>query len=187
MLATQRILHEPRKPGEFVNPFRNLAPLLLAAMLGGVALPAQSADLEIEVRGIKARTGQVHAALFDNAEDFAIDLTFRATVSKDGEVKVGVFTKDNSMPRAPAGLAAALANAASVRLHMTDIAPGTYAIALYHDVNNDGKVDTNFDGKPLEPWGMSNNPKYTGRKLTFDDAKFELPAEGLRLVIDLQQ
>jgi hypothetical protein len=34
---------------------------------------------------------------------------------------------------------------------------------------------------------MSNNPKYTGRKLTFDDAKYELPAEGLRLIIDLQQ
>lgn len=169
-----------------MNPFKIIALLLLASMLVGIALFAQAADLDIEVRGIKARTGQVHAALFDNAEDFAIDLTFRATVSKDGVVTIGVFTKDNSLPRAPAGLAAAPANAATVRLHMTDIAPGTYAVALYHDVNNDGKVDTNFDGKPLEPWGMSNNPQYTGRKLTFDDTKFELPAEGLRLVIDLQ-
>lgn len=161
--------------------------VLLVAALTGAALSAPAADLDIEVRGIKARTGQVHAALFDNAEDFAIDLTFRAMVSKEGEVKIGVFTKDNSMPRSPAGQAAAPANAAMVRLHITDIPPGTYAVALYHDVNNDGKVDTNFDGKPLEPWGMSNNPKYTGRKLTFDDAKFELPAEGLQLVIDLQQ
>jgi uncharacterized protein (DUF2141 family) len=187
MLEPQRIFQESHEPGDFVDPFKIIASLLLAPMFMGIALSAKSADLEIEVRGIKARTGQVHAALFDNAEDFAIDLTFRATVGKDGEVKIGVFTKDNSLPRAPAGLAAAPANAATVRLHITDIAPGTYAVALYHDVNNDGKVDTNFEGKPLEPWGMSNNPKYAGRKLTFDDAKFELPAEGLRLVIDLQQ
>jgi uncharacterized protein (DUF2141 family) len=187
MLETRCILHELRKPGDTVKPFRILASLPLAAMLMGIAPSVNSADLEIEVRGIKARTGQVHAALFDNAEDFAIDLTFRAMVGKDGEIKVGVFTKEDRMPRAPAGLAAAPAKAATVLLHMTDIAPGTYAVALYHDVNNDGKVDTNFDGKPLEPWGMSNNPKYAGRKLTFDDAKFELPAEGLKLVIDLQQ
>ena len=160
---------------------------LLIPALTGVALSAQAADLEIEVRGIKARTGQVHAALFANAEDFAIDLTFRAMVGKDGEIKIGVFTRDDRMPRAPAGVAAAPANATTVSLRMTDITPGTYAVALYHDVNNDGKVDTNFDGKPLEPWGMSNNPQYAGRKLTFDDAKFDLPAEGLRLVIDLQQ
>jgi uncharacterized protein (DUF2141 family) len=187
MLEPQCILPVTRKTGDLVNSFRITASLLLAPILLGIALSAKSADLEIEVRGIKARTGQVHAALFDNAEDFAIDLTFRAMVGKDGEVKIGVFTKDDHMPRAPAGQAAAPANAATVRLHITDITPGTYAVALYHDVNNDGKVDTNFDGKPLEPWGMSNNPKYAGRKLTFDDAKFELPAEGLRLVIDLQQ
>ena len=170
-----------------MDPIKSLASLLLAPILMGIALFAHAADIEIEVRGIKARTGQVHAALFANAEDFVLDLTFRAMVSKDGEVKIGVFTKDDHMPRAPTGQAAAPANAATVRLHITDITPGTYAVALYHDVNNDGKLDTNFDGHPLEPWGMSNNPQYTDRKLTFDDAKFELPAEGLKLVIDLQK
>ena len=54
------------------------------------ALSAQAADLEIEVRGIKVRTGQVHAGLFASAEDFSIDLAFRAMVTREGEIKIGV-------------------------------------------------------------------------------------------------
>lgn len=36
---------------------------------------------------------------------------------------------------------------------------GEYALAINHDVNGNGKVDTNFLSVPNEPLGMSNYPK----------------------------
>src|SRR5690349_24339334 len=57
--------------------FRLTAVMLLLAAHCAVL---HAADLDIEVRGIRLRTGQVRAALFENAEDFANDLTFLAMI-----------------------------------------------------------------------------------------------------------
>lgn len=37
-------------------------------------------------------------------------------------------------------------------------APGTYAVALFGDENENGHFDTNFLGIPVEGYGFSNNP-----------------------------
>ena len=39
------------------------------------------------------------------------------------------------------------------------IAPGTYAVSVFHDENSNGKLDTNFMGIPREGVGASNNAK----------------------------
>lgn len=36
-------------------------------------------------------------------------------------------------------------------------APGTYAVAVFHDENNNHHLDTNFLGLPTEGYGFSNN------------------------------
>jgi len=160
--------------------------LMVVPFVACAALSAQAADIEIEVRGIKVRTGQVRAALFDNADDFSLDLAFRGMITREGGISVGIFTKDNHMPRPPADFVTAPANARTIQLRMVDVSPGTYALALYQDVNDDGKLDTNLNGMPLEPWGMSNNPPpVTGRGPTWSEAQFVLPPEGIRLIIDL--
>ena len=38
-----------------------------------------------------------------------------------------------------------------------DIAPGGYAIATYHDLNGNGRLDTIPPGIPREPYGFSND------------------------------
>jgi uncharacterized protein (DUF2141 family) len=55
----------------------------------------------------------------------------------------------------------------------TDLATGKYAIRLFHDINNNNKLDTNAFGLPKEPWGVSNNvPAVLGppsfQKMLFD-------------------
>ncbi|GHD15598.1 DUF2141 domain-containing protein [Tianweitania populi] len=51
---------------------------------------------------------------------------------------------------------------------------GTYAVAVIHDENNNGKLDTNFVGIPKEGIAVSNNavPKFSAPK--FRDAGFVL-------------
>ncbi|MBK9421539.1 MAG: DUF2141 domain-containing protein [Flavobacteriales bacterium] len=37
------------------------------------------------------------------------------------------------------------------------LVPGTYAVKVFHDVNENRKLDTNWIGWPKEPYGFSND------------------------------
>jgi len=157
-----------------------------AALLLFMFASVQAADLEVEIRGVKPQGGDIHAALFDNAEDFLLDLEVRAMISSSGEISTGVFTRDEDFPRPPAQRVSAAASAKVVRIRFADLKPGEYAVAVFQDRNANNRVDTNFARTPLEPWGMSNDPRPEKRAPTWDDAKFALPAEGATTVINLR-
>lgn len=55
-----------------------------------------------------------------------------------------------------------------------DLIPGTYAVSVYHDENNNERFDKNIFGKPIEATGVSNNPEPRMRAPRFDEAKFTL-------------
>lgn len=63
---------------------------------------------------------------------------------------------------------------------------GTYAIASYQDVNNNGKMDKRL-GIPTEPFGFSNGarPTIMGAP-SFDKAKFEFTSESQVVEIDIK-
>ena len=50
---------------------------------------------------------------------------------------------------------------------------GQYAVAVLHDENDDGKMNTNRLGLPTEGFGMSNLTKLKLKPPSFDDSKFE--------------
>ena len=54
--------------------------------------------------------------------------------------------------------------------------PGTYAIQTFQDVNSNDKMDTNWLGLPLEPFGFSHDAKPFLSKPSFDDVKFTVAA-----------
>jgi uncharacterized protein (DUF2141 family) len=47
-------------------------------------------------------------------------------------------------------------------------------------------MDRNLAGIPKEGYGVTNNPKPRFRAATFDEATFDLPAEGKTLSISVQ-
>ena len=53
---------------------------------------------------------------------------------------------------------------------------GDLAIALYQNVNDDGKIDKNVVGIPQEPYAFSNNYKPVVKAPTFRDCKFSYSA-----------
>jgi uncharacterized protein (DUF2141 family) len=165
---------------------RHLRPVLgaVASLLFLFLRLACAADLEVELRGVKPQGGDLHAAVFDNAEDFSLDLEVRAMISGSGEISTGVFTREEDFPRPPAQRVTVSADAKVVRIRFTDLNPGEYAVAAFQDRN--GRLDTNFAKTPLEPWGMSNDPRPQKRAPTFDDAKFTVPAEGAAIVVNLR-
>ena len=54
--------------------------------------------------------------------------------------------------------------------------PGRYAIKAFHDVNGDGKLDTNPFGAPTEPYAFSNNAHANMAPASWADAAFTVTA-----------
>jgi len=51
----------------------------------------------------------------------------------------------------------------TVRCAFPDVKPGTYAVKVFHDINNDSQLNTSWIGWPQEPYGFSNDaPVNTG-------------------------
>jgi uncharacterized protein (DUF2141 family) len=57
-----------------------------------------------------------------------------------------------------------------------NLAPGTYAVAVVHDENGNGRLDRNLLGVPSEGYGVSNNRTYALSAPRWDEAKFTLAA-----------
>lgn len=62
---------------------------------------------------------------------------------------------------------------------------GTYAISLFHDENENNKMDTNFMGIPKEDYGCSNNAKGFMGPPKWEDAKFKINSESITQNIKL--
>ncbi len=66
-----------------------------------------------------------------------------------------------------------------------EIPNGFYAIALYHDVNENQKLDKTIVGYPKEPFGFSNNFKPRFSKPAFKDCSFRVSEAYKELQISL--
>jgi uncharacterized protein (DUF2141 family) len=61
--------------------------------------------------------------------------------------------------------------------------PGTYAVAVLHDENENGKMDFNFLGMPLEGYGFSNDASALFGPPSFANAAFRLLPRSSALTI----
>jgi uncharacterized protein (DUF2141 family) len=57
-----------------------------------------------------------------------------------------------------------------------DLAPGQYAFRMFHDLNGDGRMNTNPFGIPIEPFAFSNNARGSFGPASWDQAAFTLNA-----------
>ncbi|KAA3623807.1 MAG: DUF2141 domain-containing protein [Bacteroidetes bacterium] len=113
------------------------------------AILAQGINLTIQITGIDPSQGHIQLALYNSAENFP----------KEG--------KEFQVFRVPV-----TANTLSTTIN--NLPPGKYAIALFHDLNNDGICNKNILGFPLEGYGFSNNVKPRIRVPRFEKAAFDL-------------
>jgi uncharacterized protein (DUF2141 family) len=61
---------------------------------------------------------------------------------------------------------------------------GKYAVRLYHDANDNKKMDTDFFGMPKESWGCSNDVKPHFAAPKFEDMIFTLEKD-LTIIINM--
>ncbi|AOX19540.1 DUF2141 domain-containing protein [Kozakia baliensis] len=68
---------------------------------------------------------------------------------------------------------------------LNDVSPGTYAVQVFQDRDNNGKLKRNFFGIPQEPLGFSRNPKMRFGPPSFDDADLAIGPAGATIAVQL--
>ncbi len=94
-----------------------------------------------------------------------------------GLISIGVYSDEEGFPDKGKEYKGAEVevNGKTVNYTFKDIPSGTYAVATIHDVNSNGKLDTNFLGIPTEGYAFSNNLFGAfGTPPAFKDASFKL-------------
>jgi len=99
--------------------------------------------------------------------------------SETGPVIVGLYSKKNKFPDPKDQLKEYKFTPHSKQLtaQITDMPTGTYAMAIYQDVNSNGKIDKNLIGIPTEPYAFSKNYKPTLKAPAFKDCSFDYLAK----------
>jgi uncharacterized protein (DUF2141 family) len=126
-----------------------------------------------------------------NVKSQTIEVTVSVTnVSSDkGAVIVCVFNSADAFPQKP-NLAykctTTNAKKGTMDIKIDGIKPGEYAIAVHHDKNNDGKVNTNFLGIPTEPMGASKDAKGTMGPPKYKDAALRIEKNTKAISITLE-
>ncbi|ANY84779.1 hypothetical protein BB934_38335 (plasmid) [Microvirga ossetica] len=73
---------------------------------------------------------------------------------------------------------------AAIRFTFPELLPGTYAIAIFQDLNGNGRLDRTPLGLPLEPYGFSNDAGRL-RRPTFAGASIQVGDQDLRIAVRL--
>jgi uncharacterized protein (DUF2141 family) len=111
-------------------------------------------NLKVTVTGIRNSNGEINFNLFDNADGFPKEET-KAIKHLRGKI-----TNDTST------------------VTFENIPFGKYAVAVYHDENNNKKLDKNWIGRPTEGTAVSNNAKGSiSGPPTFEVAKFDFNSQ----------
>lgn len=131
----------------------------LACLLGTGNAIADSGKLLVELENVRDDSGQIRASIYSDPESFR---------KEDKALKIV------SLP----------ARAGNITLNLDGLAPGRYAVMVYHDANNDQKLNLRFGMFPTEGYGLSNNPVVMGPP-KFSESVFDLKPGENRISIKI--
>ena len=106
-----------------------------------------------------------------------------------GVIQIGLYNSEISFPIYEKNFKGVFskANTSGVKHTFTDIPVGTYAIAVWHDENEDKKMNKNIFGAPKESYGFSNNIYGTFGPPKFEKVSFKVEAENeIKLQINIE-
>lgn len=137
--------------------------LLLALLIYAPASTTlESNHLMLQINNIQDSKGKIWLAVYDSQDSF-LDKT-KAIMLRGIEVK----------------------NARQLQFKLEGLDLGIYAIAIFHDVNENGTMDQSFIGIPKEPYAFSKRPSSKWRVPVFEDVKFQFNYSGQLLQLNLE-
>ncbi len=118
--------------------------------------------IHVKILNIKNSNGSIACALFESSEGFPTEFLRSATHI------MMIKIKDTQ-----------------ARCSFLELPRGRYALAVIHDENSNGKLETNWLGIPTEGYGFSSGATATMSAPSFEDASFSYQGQRLGLSISL--
>jgi uncharacterized protein (DUF2141 family) len=136
----------------------SLSLLCLAPLL---VAAAPMGRVDISLHGLRSGKGMVRVCLTKSPKHFP-------------DCNADPKARSRSVPAVEAG-----------RLSFTDLEPGSYALALFHDENANARLDT-FAKIPREGFGFSRNPKVRFGAPSFRQVAFPIQAAPVKMAVRMQ-
>ncbi len=132
---------------------------LVTILITPISPPARKTLVTVEVHNVLTTSGKVEIGLFKPCAGFP-------DKCRPAESKQVIATK---------GIVHAV----------FEVDPGEYALAVFHDVNGNGKIDTRFF-IPKEPYGFSNNVRPRFSAPTFAECRVYIGQEAKTLTVRIE-
>ena len=162
--------------GGFDRVMRTSRIFAFATALGAVTAPALAGEFRVDIDGLRAPKGAVLIGLYDSAQSFdrAIELAGQSGYRND--------------PQRVAGAALRVDGGTKASIAFGSLAPGRYAVIVFHDEDGDGRLNKNVLGMPTEPYGFSNAARGFLSAPSFKDAAVAFDGStDLTIAISLSQ
>jgi uncharacterized protein (DUF2141 family) len=127
--------------------------ILFVALFGAGMLSGRPYTITVHIIGLRSDKGKLYLSLYHSASGYPKDASAAYRLSS-----------------------APISGGKSV-ITLEAVPGGVYAMACYHDENDNGKIDNNLFGIPKEGTGASNNARGSWGPPKFDDAKFALDSD----------
>ena len=109
------------------------------------------------------------------AEGQVLEVVVKNIKNDQGVLMVGIFNNEKTFTRKVWKGEKPKAQTGTMTIVFQDIPAGAYAISVFHDANENGKLDTNFMGIPKEGFGFSNDAMGSFGPPSFELARFDCP------------
>ena len=124
--------------------------LIVTSFFPSHAQEKESHTITVTISGMESNKGAVFVALYNSEKDF-LNKNFKGEIVKITDKKAVALFKN--------------------------IENGIYAISVFHDENDNKKLDTKIFGIPKEPIGTSNDATGFMGPPKFKDAKFKVTSD----------
>lgn len=114
-----------------------------------------------------------------------IEITIKGIEKVKGTVLIAVYNSEDSFMKKHTVSAKQKVSDKQVIVVIEGVKTGDYAISMFHDENDNEKLDKNFMGIPNEPYGFSNDAKGSFGPPSFEKAKVKVDGDK-KLVINLK-
>ena len=120
-------------------------------------------------------------------EEGAISITIKGIENKGGIMMIALFKEEDKFLKTPSYYEEIMiSNETEIEVVFKDVPYTRYAVSIFHDLNENGELDSNMIRIPKEPIGFSNDyfPKFGPPK--FKNASFDLNQKDVSMTVNLR-
>lgn len=126
-------------------------------------------------------------AFAEPAAPVAVELRIENVVAGRGSLRIAMFDERNWLSNQVVIAARTQAAGETVRVRLNAPGAGRYGLAIYQDVNGDGRLNRNMVGIPTEPYAFSNNAPANFGPPAFSAAAFTVGEQGGATAVRLRR